>query len=74
MAVFRIVTVFATASAGAFNPASGLNNQSASGYWWTSSLLSAANAQFTVVASTVVSPGSVNLFKYYGLAVRCVFP
>ena len=47
------------------------NSQGSSGYYWSSTQLSATYAHYLIFYSTGVNP-AVNVNKYYGFAVRCV--
>ncbi|MCL2095075.1 hypothetical protein FWH13_03055 [Candidatus Saccharibacteria bacterium] len=64
---------FRTVKRGFTNTAGNLNFQSTYASWWTSSLSSGANAWYTRVGSTFVSPGTNGDNKANGFSVRCVY-
>ena len=51
---------------------SGFNYQGSEGFYWSSSVNSAAYARYLVFYSGRVYPGSYGDYKFYGFAVRCV--
>lgn len=63
---------FSAVGSGNFYYNLGLNDQSNHGYYWGSSLYSASFAAFTYITSGFVTPGTNNLTKFNGMAIRCV--
>ena len=42
------------------------------GYYWSSTARSASNSYYLYLYSTLVVPGTFNVYKYYGYSARCV--
>jgi len=63
---------FSVVSLGYFSIDVGLSNQSNGGYYWSSSLFNTANANLLGFSSTNILPGTSNINRRMGAAVRCV--
>ncbi len=68
------LAAFGAVSAGLFDPGSGLGRQSTRAYWWSPSLYSAGGGASATIISGNVYPGTNDSNKFYGFAVRCVWP
>jgi hypothetical protein len=65
---------FATVGADQFTAMLGLYSRGTYAHIWTSALSSAAQAPFTNVFTTFISPGIYDYNRHLGVSLRCLFP